>query len=300
MDQMPPLPGFPFNDPNADIILRSSDNIDFRVHQIILSIASPVFRDMFALPRATNPSPTSTDLEKVVQMGESSTVLHDILRFWYPGAQPSIQSISQLSDIIQLTIGKYDMQMLVPMAQVFLTKYLTTDPLTVFAVAMRFGWEDSAHAAAQECLKLPLRSSSQTLSKEWNYAPGTAYHALIEYHFRCGEAVRAMVSASSSSWIVQLPPNKPASCCGLVWNGELFGRADWLTVFYGQYCEKLSQVPLGVVDRSWGFDNLVAPVDGYGVCHTCRSYPYRTVSDLIDRVWAPEAKAKIAQIPFKL
>ncbi|KAK0202529.1 hypothetical protein DFS33DRAFT_1262345 [Desarmillaria ectypa] len=37
----------PFNDPkNSDIILRSSDKVDFYVRKSNLSCASPVFRDM--------------------------------------------------------------------------------------------------------------------------------------------------------------------------------------------------------------------------------------------------------------
>ncbi|KAJ7633563.1 hypothetical protein DFH06DRAFT_688842 [Mycena polygramma] len=42
-----------FQDPSADIILRSSDNIDFRAHRkahrLVLALASPVFEHMFPL-----------------------------------------------------------------------------------------------------------------------------------------------------------------------------------------------------------------------------------------------------------
>ncbi|KAH9022496.1 hypothetical protein EDB84DRAFT_1510327 [Lactarius hengduanensis] len=33
----------------ADIIVRSSDHVDFRIHKLILATSSPVFRDMFSL-----------------------------------------------------------------------------------------------------------------------------------------------------------------------------------------------------------------------------------------------------------
>lgn len=48
-DAWPPF----HNDPNADIILRASDNVDFRVVRCILAKASQAFRDMFA----AQPSP---------------------------------------------------------------------------------------------------------------------------------------------------------------------------------------------------------------------------------------------------
>ncbi|OJT03115.1 hypothetical protein TRAPUB_6303 [Trametes pubescens] len=41
----------PFDRDDADLILRSSDNIDFHVHRIILTLASPVFAGMFTTPQ---------------------------------------------------------------------------------------------------------------------------------------------------------------------------------------------------------------------------------------------------------
>ena len=43
----------PFDKLSADVILRSSDRVDFRVHRTILVEASPVFSDMFSLPQPT-------------------------------------------------------------------------------------------------------------------------------------------------------------------------------------------------------------------------------------------------------
>ena len=40
----------PFDHAKADIILRSSDNIDFHVFKLFLSLASPFFEDMFNIP----------------------------------------------------------------------------------------------------------------------------------------------------------------------------------------------------------------------------------------------------------
>lgn len=45
-----------FNDTKADVILRSSDGIDFRMFKVLLSFASPFFEGMFDLPQPTNPS----------------------------------------------------------------------------------------------------------------------------------------------------------------------------------------------------------------------------------------------------
>jgi len=42
------------NAPDADTILRSSGVEEFRVHRIILSLASPAFQGMFILPQPSS------------------------------------------------------------------------------------------------------------------------------------------------------------------------------------------------------------------------------------------------------
>ncbi|KAI0285939.1 hypothetical protein BGY98DRAFT_249262 [Russula aff. rugulosa BPL654] len=58
----------PFNDAQADLILRSSDEvpIHFRVFKNILSLASPVFADMFSIPSPSSPSENPHDEVQVV------------------------------------------------------------------------------------------------------------------------------------------------------------------------------------------------------------------------------------------
>ncbi|KAJ7873538.1 hypothetical protein B0H14DRAFT_2344163, partial [Mycena olivaceomarginata] len=40
-----------FDSSDADLILRSCDGADFRLHKAVLSLVSPVFRDMFTFPQ---------------------------------------------------------------------------------------------------------------------------------------------------------------------------------------------------------------------------------------------------------
>ena len=42
---------FPFDEGDADATLRTSDNVEFGVHRVILSLASPIFKDMFSMPQ---------------------------------------------------------------------------------------------------------------------------------------------------------------------------------------------------------------------------------------------------------
>ena len=63
---------------DGDVVLRSSDGIDFRVDSTVLRRASPFFASMFQLPQPNNqPS-------EPIPMMESGVVLDDILRSIYP------------------------------------------------------------------------------------------------------------------------------------------------------------------------------------------------------------------------
>ncbi|EIN03866.1 hypothetical protein PUNSTDRAFT_36816, partial [Punctularia strigosozonata HHB-11173 SS5] len=68
-----------FNDaPPADVILQSCDSVQFFVCKVILSFASPFFRDMFTLPQSSGSSDVQPDIP-VIPMVESSATLDDLL-----------------------------------------------------------------------------------------------------------------------------------------------------------------------------------------------------------------------------
>ena len=59
----------PFDHAKADIVLRSSDNVDFRVFKLFLSLASPVFETLFDIPQ---PVEESEDQEIRDEIGRAS------------------------------------------------------------------------------------------------------------------------------------------------------------------------------------------------------------------------------------
>ncbi|KAI0954677.1 hypothetical protein AcW1_006488 [Taiwanofungus camphoratus] len=93
----------PFTKPNADIVLRSSDGIDFRVHKLILSEASPVFEGMFALPQLaassrdseSNTAHADCDGLPVVAVTEKGKTLENLLRICYPMADPVLDAVEE-------------------------------------------------------------------------------------------------------------------------------------------------------------------------------------------------------------
>ncbi|KAF8991950.1 hypothetical protein BDQ17DRAFT_1191828, partial [Cyathus striatus] len=74
---------------NSNITLRTSDNVDFYVNQMILSEASPFFAS--TLPR---PTPNETAINPIIDVPEYSIILDPILRLCYSVKNPTITVIN--------------------------------------------------------------------------------------------------------------------------------------------------------------------------------------------------------------
>ncbi|EIW58566.1 uncharacterized protein TRAVEDRAFT_84885, partial [Trametes versicolor FP-101664 SS1] len=109
-----------FPKPDADVIPRSSNGVEFRVHKAILSEASPVFESMLTPPQPSatpsNPSISGSQATApaelpVVDMSDPSEVLDRLLRLCYPPSEdpdPAPPSPREIARLIQ-TARKYDM-----------------------------------------------------------------------------------------------------------------------------------------------------------------------------------------------
>ncbi|KAI0269677.1 hypothetical protein BGY98DRAFT_1068191, partial [Russula aff. rugulosa BPL654] len=71
-----------FDVPDANLIIRSSDLVNFRVHKPVLAMASPVFTDLFSLPQPSDDE--SVDGLPVVQLSEDSDLLKTLVSMLYP------------------------------------------------------------------------------------------------------------------------------------------------------------------------------------------------------------------------
>jgi hypothetical protein len=75
-------PSETFDVSDADLVIRSSDFVDFRVHKLVLSMASPFFKDL--LPPYQLPDTETVDGLHVVQLSEDSELLNSLLSMLYP------------------------------------------------------------------------------------------------------------------------------------------------------------------------------------------------------------------------
>ncbi|KAJ7648034.1 hypothetical protein FB45DRAFT_895082 [Roridomyces roridus] len=203
----PFVPTAPFDDCSSDVILRSSDNVDFHVRRSILSAASPFFKQMFTLPQAD----CELDIP-IIEVSESGLVLNSALRFWYPGAEPAAQeTVDILRQTLEVLILKYDMQFLVCAAQKCLRGHLDAEAIAVFVIACRLRWKDVAEEAARATLKLPIRDFiSPRVNSQFSVMNIDMYQALLHYHAQCGAVASA--ATRSLTWY-RLARDTPGAYC---------------------------------------------------------------------------------------
>jgi len=188
----------PFDNPDSDIILRSSDGVNFHVFKLILSLASPVFKDMFTLPQS---QPDASSMH-TIPMAESSTTLNSLLLLCYPTPNPTFSSLDDAIAVLEAA-RKYDMAGTLSCASdVVMAQFLATEPLQLYALACRFGWKQHARVAASRTLlikDLVVGDPTSYQFAKMRDITGLDYHRLIVYHYECGIAAKQV--GESLAWL---------------------------------------------------------------------------------------------------
>ncbi|KIN96748.1 hypothetical protein M404DRAFT_927412 [Pisolithus tinctorius Marx 270] len=181
---------WPFDDPNAEVILRSSDNVDFRVFRCNLSLASPVFKDMFTLGAPVHgehpPNPSSLP---VVPLSETGSALDALLRLIYPLTTPKLDSVGDIKALVAAVV-KYDLiePAIYRATNLIIRQYLQSSPVSLYAIACLCGWRNLAERAARETLKIKDFGRVRTYVAELEDMSAGDYYRLLDYHRACATA----------------------------------------------------------------------------------------------------------------
>ncbi|KAF8553562.1 hypothetical protein OG21DRAFT_1485309 [Imleria badia] len=192
----------PFDHAKADVILRSSDNIDFRVFKLFLSLASPFFETLFDIPQ---PAEENGDQEikdglVVIPVTEDGKTLDALLRFCYPctlADDPNIEVLKDAMDVLEAA-RKYSLDVIETKARKAIVnpKILEVEPLRCFVMAHRGRLREETLLAAKSTLTQPLVPS---WFQEIELLTATDLLSLLTYHKKCGDAVYAL--RLDLSWI---------------------------------------------------------------------------------------------------
>ncbi|GBE89539.1 hypothetical protein SCP_1602010 [Sparassis crispa] len=175
----------PFDNPSANIILRSSDNIDFCVHSIILSEASPFFKDLFSLqqPIVDHTKSNNTDEYRdgrlVITVREDSRTLDGLLRLCYPITDPELKDLLLVRAMLEAAL-KYQMDEATAITRKALRSFAEKEPLRIWAIACQLRLEEDAHYAAQ--FTLQQTSIADSFPQEMQEITAGPYFRLLKYH----------------------------------------------------------------------------------------------------------------------
>ncbi|GJE92261.1 hypothetical protein PsYK624_084150 [Phanerochaete sordida] len=144
-----------FNAPGADTVLGSRDQVLFRVHSFTLKTTSGWFRDMFSLPQKEPTGEHRVDLF----VDEDAATLEALLRCVCGLAIPALESYDVIEGLLYAA-EKYDMPGPLSIVRALVsTPPLLADPLRLFVLACRYGWDDVAQLAAARTLALDLHDA---------------------------------------------------------------------------------------------------------------------------------------------
>ncbi len=103
----PPSLPFCLDTPDANIIVRSSDQASFRVHKSLLAMSSPFFKDLLSLPQP--PDDELVDGLPVIQLPEDAGLLNSLISLLYP-IPPVVPGSYEKVFALLAACQKYDME----------------------------------------------------------------------------------------------------------------------------------------------------------------------------------------------
>jgi BTB/POZ domain len=95
-----------FKVPDANLIIRSSDLVNFRVHKSVLAVVSPFFRHLLSLPQPSDAE--SIEGLSMVQLPEDAELLDSLVSMLYP-VHPVIPNSYEKVLHLLAACQKYDM-----------------------------------------------------------------------------------------------------------------------------------------------------------------------------------------------
>jgi len=147
------------NPPDADVILRASGGKELHAHKLVLSLASPVFKDMFSVPQL----PDESSQTPVIDVGDPPGTLEIFLQIIYPVPYPLIDDVETLASLLHLA-DKYDVKAVLDVHKHYLTPVcINPPPIHAYAIFCACGREKEAEAAARRVSFASLASLSSPL-----------------------------------------------------------------------------------------------------------------------------------------
>ena len=174
--------------PGADVILRASGGKEFHAHKIILSLASPVFRDMFSVPQQLS---TESSQLPIVDVNDPPEVFEAFLRIIYPTRGPLVDNIETLTSVLRLA-DKYDAGVVLDVYKDHLPSMSSNvPPIQMYAILCACGRDEDAGAVARRVSFASLKTLKSNPLLQLITA--TQYQSLVSFMTARDELMRRIV-----------------------------------------------------------------------------------------------------------
>ncbi|KAH9009131.1 hypothetical protein EDB85DRAFT_2163220 [Lactarius pseudohatsudake] len=167
--------------PDANIIVRSSDGVDFRVHKPVLAVSSLFFKDLLSLPQP--PDDEHVDSLPVIQLSEDADLLNSLVSLLYP-LSPVIPSSYEKVFALLAACQKYDMESVQSNIRdwIKLGRFpgpVEAEAFRACAIAGSMGLDPELEDAARLTLRYPM--TFESLGEQLRSFNGRALYDLIRY-----------------------------------------------------------------------------------------------------------------------
>ncbi|KDQ50422.1 hypothetical protein JAAARDRAFT_42085 [Jaapia argillacea MUCL 33604] len=300
----------PFDSPSADVILRSSDSVDFRFFKLLLSLSSSFFRGLFNPNReltedgnvrsGANPVISGEkDGLPIVPLTESSETLTGLLNFIHPEQTATFDTLDSLLLVLKAA-EKYRMDGVIRRAETSLmaADFLESQPVVVYVIACVYKLEKAARAGAKASLCQPMLFP---FSKELEGISGASLYRLLAYRDTCEkeatevtERVWAMSGQHRLFW-----QKSQARCSCPIATSIQHGHnvKAWCWEYLEEILKRLRQRVNGDVLRD---HTLVMPYLGRSVdCESCRGTAARDIAKFAGDA-ALAVDEAISKVRFKI
>ena len=174
----------PLDVPDASLIIRSSDLVDFRVHKPVLAMASPFFTDLLSLPQP--PESESVDGLPVVHLPEDAELLNSLVSMLYPVRPVIPDSYDKVLHLLA-ACQKYDMVQIQSFIRAEVNREGSPAPVgakafRAYAIASSKALIPEVEKAARLTLDYPMTFDS--VGEELRLFEGSALHDLARFRRR--------------------------------------------------------------------------------------------------------------------
>ena len=173
--------------PDANLVIQSSDLVNFRVHKSILAMVSPFFKDLLSFPRL--PDSESVDGLPLVKLSEDAELLNTLLSMIYPVNVVVPDSYEKLLNLL-VACQKYDMAQVQSFIRIEASRGcfpvpVGTEAFRAYAIARSKGLIPETENAARQTLNHPM--TFETLGEGLRLFQGCALRDLVRFRQRCRE-----------------------------------------------------------------------------------------------------------------